>query len=344
MTLKDIAALSDVSISTVSRIINSPDDCFASRAVRERVWENIKKTGYVPNQHARSLKCGKTSHKEKNGSLVCLLGREHTTEENPFFAQLVRSIEQQALESGYPVRFVYTLSDLLAGKLQENTEQSKPNGVVILGKPDVEKMNLVLQSYPNVIYVGRNPLPTACDQVICNGYEATKMALDYLFSCGHRKISYLGETEDEIRYLAYLKTMAAHSLPIEPDFICTCAQNTAGGYQGAGKLLKSDPLPSAVFCASDAVAIAAMKRFRETRIKIPTQISIIGMDNISLSGYVSPMLTTVGMPIVELGQIAVRTLLDRIHKQHRLPMKIFLPNKLIVRESVAVLSKPAATP
>ena len=104
MTLKQIAAQAGVSISTVSRIINAPDGSFARKEVRDRVWAIIQETGYTPNQSARALKRGAVRAEETaDGALACILGRTKTLDENPFFAQLARAIEQQAMEQRYQV-------------------------------------------------------------------------------------------------------------------------------------------------------------------------------------------------------------------------------------------------
>lgn len=342
MTLKEIAAQAAVSVSTVSRIINSPDDSFARKEVRDRVWAIIKETGYTPNQSARELKQGKSrAQNAPVGALACILGRTKALDDNPFFAQLARVIEQQAMERDYPVRLSYSVFDIKTNAILKKIESVKTDGAIVLGRFSDSAITFLEQYYKNIVFVGRNTLSVEWDQVICNGYEATQIAMNHLISCGHKRIGYIGETHDEIRYKAYLD--ALHSCKIEEDvkLIAACPQNTAeGGYQGADQLLRQAvSLPTAIFCASDVAAIAVMRRLKEEKIKVPDSISIIGMDNIELSGYVSPMLTTVGIPIQELGNIAVQTLINRIQKQHRMPLKIFLPNKLLRRESVSNLNE-----
>lgn len=200
-------------------------------------------------------------------------------------------------------------------------------------------MNFIEKHYRNKVYVGRNVMDCDWDQVICDGYDATKIALEHLIFNGHKRIGYIGESVNEVRYQAFSDMVVKHGLDQDANLVCRCQQNGDGGYMGADKMIKqATPLPTAVFCATDIAAIAAIRRFSEAGIRIPNQLSVISMDNIELSAYVSPMLTTVETPIVELGNVAVQTLIDRINKRHRLPMKIFLPNKLMVRESVAKCS------
>lgn len=341
MTLKEIGARAGVHASTVSRIINSPDDSFASKEVRERVWAIVKETGYVPDSSAQALRQNRVQNKtHRIGTLACILGRTKNLEDNPFFEQTARAIEQQALTMGYSVQVSYSVLDAPAE--QQLKSKEKPIGAIVLGRfknPDTARM-LECQ-YKNLLFVGRSPIAADWDQVICDGYEAAVIAMNHLIGYGHRRIGYIGETKNEVRYRAYLDMVEKHKLECAPELTADCNHNSAeGGYQGADTLLKkASPLPTAVFCASDVSAIAALRRFREEKSRSRPGISIISMDNIELSAYVSPMLTTVGMPIVEMGNVAVQTLINRINKLHRLPLKIYLPNKLSQRESVANLNE-----
>ncbi len=341
MTLKEIAAQAGVSVSTVSRIINSPDDSFARREVRDRVWAIIKETGYTPNTNARELKQGKSrTSTSPVGALACILGRTRSLDDNPFFAQLSRVIEQQAMERKYPIRLSYSVFDVKAAPSLEKIETAKIDGAVVLGRFNENAMSFLGQHYKNIVYVGRNKISAPWDQVICDGYEATQIAIEHLISNGHQRIGYIGETVNEVRYQAYRDTICKHRLDSNMRLVCEAPHSGEGGYHGADLLLKADiPLPTAVFCAADISAIAALRRFTEAKIKVPDQLSVISMDNIEMSGYVCPMLTTIGMPVMEMGSMAVQTLIGRIQKQHKLPMKVYLPNRLILRESVSNLNE-----
>ncbi|GFN33451.1 LacI family DNA-binding transcriptional regulator [Paenibacillus xylaniclasticus] len=337
MTLKQIANMAGVSISTVSRILNSPDNSFATKEVRDKVWRFAREIGYVPNQNARELKLGKRiSRKSSPPSISCILGRTRQLDDDPFFAQMSRAIEQQALDLGYAVRHSYSLFDIETDTLLDQIEASHTDGAIILGRFSNDSMSFLEKHYKSLVYVGRNFISASCDQVICDGYEATQIAMMHLIEHGHQRIGYIGETKNEVRYEAYCDIIRKYGLEYSEKWVSNCPQNGPGGYQGADALLaKASTLPTAVFCATDIAAIAALRRFSEAKIKVPEQLSIISMDNIELSGYVSPMLTTVGMPIIEMGNWAVQLLINRLSKRHQLPAKVLLPNKLIIRESVA---------
>jgi DNA-binding LacI/PurR family transcriptional regulator len=259
-------------------------------------------------------------------------------DDNPFFAQVARAVEQKALSRGYRVSMPYSIFDIGDKTLQDQIETVKLDGAVVLGRFDGNTCKFFEKHYKNIVYVGRNLIDAGWDQVICDGYEASRTALSHLLEYGHRRIGYIGETERENRYRAFVDMVREHGLDGDRALVSSSPQDGAGGYMGAKALLRAaKPWPTAVFCATDVSAIAAIKCFTEAGIKVPKQLSVVSIDDIELAQYVSPMLTTVSIPKVELGSVAVSTLIDRIHKVHKMPMKIFLPHRLMIRESTAPL-------
>ena len=336
MTLKDVARLANVSTSTVSRIINSKDNSFASEAVRNRVWEIIKSTGYVPNVTARNLRLRDiTEHTRASNSIACIFARVKKTIDNPFFTQIARAVEQQALAMGYVMTYSFTAFDIENIAILDKIMTGPVDGMVVLGRFDVATTRFLKKYTNNFVYVGLNGIDFDCDQVLCDGYEAALSAMDYLVNQGHKTIAYLGETKHEVRYKAYIHALEKAGIPIESRLAINCESSSNGGYNGIQQLLDTNPTPpSAIFCINDITAIAAMKRLREAGLKIPQDVSVISIDDIEMAQYVAPMLTTVGIPKTELGAMAAKILIDRIEKGHKLPTKIHLPHKLVIRESV----------
>jgi len=340
MTLREIAKLANVSPSTVSRILNSKDNNFASEAVRDRVWEIVKSTGYVPNAVARNLRMNSESKLKPAKTIACILANVKAAVDNPFFAQVARAVEQQALFMECVVAYSCSIFDMDDDAVMEKIISTPVDGIVILGRMDKPMVKLIKKHKKNVVYIGVNSIEADWDQVICDGHDVADRAMRYLIEEGHKNIGYLGETKDEIRYTAYIKALTAVGIPIEKSWIINCPPRGDGGYVGADALIKNNKImPSAVFCVNDITAISALKRFREEGLKVPRDISIIGIDDIEMAQYVSPMLTTVEIPKTELGQIAVKILIDRIDKGHKVPMKITLPHKLVIRESVSNTKK-----
>jgi DNA-binding LacI/PurR family transcriptional regulator len=174
------------------------------------------------------------------------------------------------------------------------------------------------------------------DQVISDGYAAAEAAIRYLYSLGHRRIGYIGETDEEVRYDSYRDTLRDLGLTYDASLVCSCPLEKKGGFEGASRMLaNAKKKPTAVFCANDITAIAVIQCFMQAGLKVPEDISVMGIDNIDVAQYMNPMLTTVEVPKMELGKNAVRLLIDRIENGKTIPMTIKLPYRLIVRESVA---------
>jgi len=339
MTLNEIAKLANVSASTVSRILNSKDNSFASEEVRNRVWDVIKSTGYVPNAAARNLRLKSNARDTKaNNSIACIFAREKKTIENPFSPQVARGIEQQALAMGYVMAYTFTAFDVENIVYGGRAMAESVDGMAIIGKFDDVIVDFFRSHTKNIVYVGLNRMDFDCDQVLCDGYDVGLCGMNYLIGQGHKRIAYLGITENDVRYDAYLQAQKAAGILVDSRLIINCVPNSDGGYNGTKTLLENNPSPpDAIFCINDIIAIAAIKHLRDVGLKVPNDVSVIGIDNIEMAQYISPMLTTVNIPKTEMGVTAAKILIDRIEKGHKLPMKVLLPHELVVRESVVRL-------
>lgn len=300
VTLKEIAKRAEVSVSTVSRILNSPDDSFASKKVRDKVWAAVRETGYVPNQSARNLR--------RNTSVAAVGVIAVVREDCPLCVQLAQAVEFHLLEQGFAV-------------LPEGQKESEADGVIVIGK--------VNATHKNMVYVGVDFCSPETDQIVSGGEIGATDALNHLVAYGHQEIAFIGETKNSAIYDAYAAGLEKNGFPIKRAWI---AKNITYFLRNAGT-----NLPTALFCANDTLAVEAMKILKEEKIKVPYPISVIGMGNIKASGYTTPMLTTVGLPILEMGAVSVQVLISRIRKKHSLPLKITLPHKLILRDSVSNL-------
>lgn len=335
MTMKEIAALAGVSASTVSRVINHPDSKAASKEVENRIWQIVRQTGYIPDSNARNLKLRKPDAPERTARTIgCILAR--TQASDPFFSRINRGIEKEALRNGYTVRYIYSYHDIQNPDIRQQIRETKVEGVVILGRPDSKTRSFLKENYNRSIYTGLNNIEAEFDQVICDAYLASKTAVSYLAELGHVYIAYLGERKNEIRYRGYWDAVSQLALPLNRNLIVDTPLSIEGGYQATRKLLSSGSNVTALFCANDLTAIGAMKAAREIHRSIPEQLSVIGIDDIETGQYTSPMLTTIHVPMEDLGTMAAKLLIDRIETGRRIPLKVELPFQLIRRESCTV--------
>ncbi len=196
-----------------------------------------------------------------------------------------------------------------------------------------------------IIYAGLNNIDSEFDQITCNAYLASKTAVSYLAELGHTHIAYLGERKNEIRYRGYLDAISQLALPLNRERIIDIHLSAEDGYRAAAKLLSSTRDVTALFCANDLTAIGAMKAAKESGCRIPEELSVIGIDDIETCQYTTPMLTTIHIPMEDMGIMTAKILIDRIETGKRIPMKVELPFRLIRRGSCAAPpSKPNHPP
>jgi DNA-binding LacI/PurR family transcriptional regulator len=332
MTLKEIAARAGVSISTVSRVLNQPDSSAAGKEVRERIWAIVRETGYQPNQSARLLRLGKAAAGQSR-AIGCIFARSAEAQEDPFFSSIAQSLEQEAFRLGYILRYSFSAQNLSSPTLLQNIAAQNVDGVAVLGRFDKRLMRFLKEHYRNVVITGLNPVEADYDQVICNGHQAAETAVNYLASLGHHRIAYLGEIDNEARWRGFCAALEQNRLPLDRSLIIETPITAAGGYRGGLQLAAIADRASAVFCANDQTAIGAMKALHEKGIRIPQQLSVISIDDIEMAQYVSPMLTTIRIPVAEMGRQSARTLIERIEGSRKLNVKIEVPFSLTRRES-----------
>lgn len=336
MTLKEIAKEAGVSISTVSRVINKKSPHAASKEVQDKIWGIVRRTGYTPNKTARDLKLGASYQPEAlSRSIACLFARTEDSKSDVFFSTLARSIEQEAFKRNFVLKYSFTAIDIHHPNTFRLITDNHVDGVVILGRCEKHTLSFLKQYFHCVAYTGLNVLDAKYDQIISDGLQASQTAMEHLMGLGHSRIGYIGETKSEDRYTGYRNVLNAHGVSFKKEYVVNVALSLEGGYRGAKELLKRKTDISAIFCSNDITAIGAMKAIKEDGLIIPRDISIISIDDIDTAQYLSPMLTTIHMPVEEMGQMTAKILIDRIEGGHHLPLRINLPFYIANRESCA---------
>lgn len=334
MTLKEIAREAGVSISTVSRVINKNSTNAASKEVQDKIWEIVRRTGYTPNSTARDLKMGSSDVSEPHSrSIACLYARAEDSKSDLFFSTLARSIEQEAFKHNYVLKYSFTAIDIHSPNTFRLITDNRVDGVVILGRCEKQTLSFLKKYFNCVAYTGLNSLEAKYDQVVSDASQATMTAMDHLLGLGHTRIGYIGETREEERYTGYCTSLSSRGYAVKRDYVANVPLSSEGGYMGAKELISRKADISAIFCGNDVTAIGAMRAIQEVGLKIPGDVSLISIDDIDTAQYLSPMLTTIHMPVEEMGQMTAKILIDRIEGGHHLPIKVNLPFYLASRES-----------
>ena len=310
MTIKDIARLCGVSVSTVSRVLNERPD--VSPAVREAVLETVRKSNYVPNNSARSLV--KTS-----SDAIGLVVRGVS---NPFYSEIIKVIGREIDAAGYTLvmqQISANADEIERGAIMER--EKKLRGLIFLGgRWDYSPEELGLITVPFVCCSYNNSFGSldreSYSSVTIEDELAAERAVNELLRLGHKRIACLvAETDDrsisELRYRGYLKALREHG--VEPDGALVARSGSFSmedGYRATMELVESGSDFSAIFSISDAMAIAAIKALDDCGRSVPRDCSVIAIDGLSLSEYTRPTLTTLCQPMARMGEESVKILLD----------------------------------
>lgn len=334
MTLKEIAALANVSPSTVSRVLRKDGEKYASKEVRDRIWKIVQETQYSPNVNAQKLKMNsKEETEQKKYKIACIYGRGKEFFDDQFFYEIFKGIEQEIYKNGGVICSSFALSPHNQTMTFEALKNENVDGVIVLGRCGREIQNQLVKKLKNIVFVSLNPSDVEADQIFCDGKRSAETVVEFLYQQNHKKIAYIGELDNEQRYLGYCNKMKELKLPLKREWIQKTELTISSAYENAKQMLENDSSMSAIFCCNDNVAIGTFKAVTERKLKIPEDISIIGIDDTEMSQFTTPMLTSIRIPKNEMGVVAAQTLLNRIEKRHKLPMKIELPFRLTIRDS-----------
>ncbi|TNG94438.1 LacI family DNA-binding transcriptional regulator [Pasteurellaceae bacterium USgator11] len=330
-TMKDIARLAQVSTSTVSHVINNSR--FVSDEIRDKVLAVVRELNYTPSALARSLKIKET---KTIGMLV-------TASANPFFAEVLRSVERYCHRHQYNLILSYTDGD--GERLQRNLEtliRKQVDGLILMCAESHWQLNDDISQRLQLPMVMLDWWPTAlnADKVHENseygGYLATKTLID----AGHRDIAIItGSFKKSLalnRLNGYQTALSQAGIPFRQDRVFESHFDIVSGIESMQQILRLDPRPSAVFACSDTIAIGAYQAVWRAGLQVGKDISIIGYDNIELAQYLSPPLTTIHQSKNNLAKQAVEMLLQRIKQPDSENRTLTLQPHLVWRESVAL--------
>lgn len=326
-TIKDVAAQADVSVATVSHVIN--DTRFVSPELRERVLAAMQSLEYKPNQVARGLRSKRTN-------IIALVIPDIC---NPYFPELARGVQDIAHQHNYVTILGNSDRDIAQEKrLLHILSSQRVEGIIInpAGVSAEELLSIQSGGVPIVIF-GHQITHPAFDAVMIDDRQAARDIVAHLIARGHRRIAHLGSprpTSGRLRHEGYVQALQEHGLAIDASLVTEGAWTQTGGYDAMQTLLQRTALPTAVFAANDLMAIGAMMRIRDAGLRIPDDMAIAGFDNIDQSACVTPSLTTVHQPKHDVGKRLAEVLFCRLRKEApEAPQRIILPYSIEVRAS-----------
>lgn len=331
-TIYHIAKLTGFSPTTVSKVINNYPD--VSDKTRAKIQQVLKEQNFQPSYQAQILSTKKTwtfgiVYFEELG-----LGLSH-----PFFSKVIESFKKRSDKYGYSLLFGSKNDKLKNDTFLEYFNYRGVDGIAIIctDPEDKEAMEMIESDFPTVVF---DRFSVATSSVASDNIQGCKLAVDYLYELGHRKIAHItGVHEDrnwvsDIRIEGFKKSMKDLKLKIPKGYIANGLNfDASGGYDAMKSLLALKDIPTAVFVSGDKMAIGAMEAIRDAGMSVPDDISIIGFDDIELASYVTPKLTTIRQNCEEMGKVAVDLLIEQIENKEKLKINKVIPVELIRRDS-----------
>jgi LacI family transcriptional regulator len=337
VTIRDVAQLANVSVTTVSNVLNNPNK--VSPELLARVRAAVDKLGYAPHAAARSLR------KRSSGLLGLVVG-DIT---NPFFSELFEAIELAAAARGFSVILCNSNETTEREETHLRMLRSQRIDGLILAPTGTASMNraalLAALEIP-VVLIDRAMEGLGYDAVVLNNHRAAYEATSYAIGCGHRRIALINGPKTvrtaADRLQGYREALLAAGLALDPALVRDAGFREQSAYEAALQLLRSDQRPTAIFTANNLMTIGVLRATAELGLSCPNDLSIIGIDDLPWAEAVAPRLTMVAQPVRAMGETALELLAHRIAGTRLGPgTTTVMEPRLMVRKSCAA---PASMP
>lgn len=339
-TIKDIAKICGVGVSTVSRAINNHPDI--NPETKEKIMNTIKEYGYVPNNSARNLK-------RVDAKAIAVLVKGIA---NPFFSNMIKIIEEECKRKRYSMELQHIEADEdEVDVAQKIVKEKRLRGIIFLGglfshsEEKLKKLNVPFV-FSTAGSIPENISKNQYSNIGVDDYKESMKMIDYLISLGHRRIAIIvaeptEESIGQLRLEGYMDALRHNGISPEPSLIFQTSDEIGhfsmeNGYRTTKRLLETGVEFTALYAVSDALAIGAIRALFEAGRRVPQDVSVAGYDGIDVSGYISPSLTTIRQPVEAMAKDTVKLLFDIIagKKDHQ---HITYDAELLVRESTRPL-------
>jgi len=326
-TIREVAESAGVSYATVSHVINNTR--VVSPETRQRVVNAMTELNYRPNALARSLRQGKTN----------TLGLVLPDSANPFFAEISRSIEDEAFNRGYSVFLCNTELNIQRELFYVDVLSKKQvDGIIFVAAGDqADSLDFLAREGMPVVMIDRNVPNVQVDAVLPDHQLGGFLATRHLIQLGHSRIACIAGpssiTPSVERITGYRNALEQGGIPFDEKLIIRGDYHAQSGMEITHSLLKMDPRPTAIFALNDLMALGALRAAAEAGFSVPRDLAVVGYDDLEISQFTTPPLTTIAQPKKEIGLKAVSLLVERITQNNRSPRRLVLPPELIVRRS-----------
>jgi DNA-binding LacI/PurR family transcriptional regulator len=346
-TLRDVARTAGVSISTASRALSADRSHPVAPGTRDRIFEVVRELNYEPNNAAQRLVRRVDSQVRRTYNIGLVLGEVAYKFSDPFWSTVLEGVDEELIREEYHLRFAFSIEDLKRPYQRQMLGRTHVDGLILLGGvgPNPESLGEGVNLDRAVLIEGRDDhgrwlerLPT--DIIATEKRRAMGRMVDHLMALGRRRLVFLGPSpETDERGEAFLDALARHGLGSASLHCVISPWQSEGAYEVAKALCSREPLPDAIVCGSDTIAIGAMRAAKERGLALPDDLAITGFDDIAFARDLDPPLTTIHVPKELIGELAVRKLIERINHPGRPSVVQMVPTKLVVRRSCGAPGK-----
>ena len=333
MNIAEIARRANVSTATVSRTLNQSGPVKAATA--RKVWRAVTALNYYPNSHARTLVSGRSR-------LIGLIVSDIT---NPFFPELIRTFEDLAAQKQYDLLLTSTNYDTsrMTACLRRMLERKVDGVAMMTSEMDMSLIKELSKRSVPIVFMDVGQMGPRMSHVSIDYGNGIRQAVDHVASLGHKNIGFITGPLDlhsaRTRRQAFVDGMRQHQITLEPKLVREGTHTAEGGEKAMKELLKPAKLPTAVVCSNDWTAIGALHALHAAGLRVPEDVSLVGFDDIPLTSYTTPTLTTVRMSARDVGSTAFQALFSLIGEEHVEGDVYQVPTRLVVRESTARVRK-----
>jgi LacI family transcriptional regulator len=332
-TIREVAKSAGVSYATVSHVINNTR--FVSQDTRQRVLSAMAELDYRPNALARSLRQGISN----------TLGLVLPDSANPFFAEISRSIEDEAFKKGYSVFLCNTELDPQRELFYADVlSKRQVDGVIFIAAGDqTDSLDFLLRERMPVVMIDRDLPKVEVDAVLIDNQLGGFLATRHLVEMGHKHIACIAGpssiTPGGERITGYRRALEEAGLVYDAELVIRGDYHPQSGMEITQNLLRMSPRPTAIFALNDLMALGALRAAAEAGYSVPGDLAVAGYDDLELARFTNPPLTTVAQPKKEVGVQALNLLVNRISGKNVLRSRLVLTPELIIRRSTQPLSE-----
>lgn len=328
-TIYDVAKEANVSISTVSKVLNHTGSI--SEKTKKRIWQAIEELEYQPSVVSSARKMMKTI-----GLLIPDIA-------NPFMAEMARAVEDSGRKKGFNVIVCSTDNNpVREEEYISMLKQKNVDGIIVAtGLANSQAVRELIESDMPVVMLSRDVPHLPVDTVVADDFKGGYEAAVHLAQLGHKKIAVISEkinnTSIKNRVIGFKEGLHVSGIPIDEAFMADSPYDLSVSKEVSLKLLSRNDRPTAIFVTTELLALGVLQAARQLHITVPSSLSLIGFDNSILAAISDPQLTTIAQPTEEMGEKAIELLIGGMarEKQKKVIQRVMLSPSLIVRDSAA---------